>query len=110
MLKDKGLCAKYIIARKPAEAPVAERAIPTVIFHSDANIKRKFLRTWLKDYSLNDVDMREVIDWNYYKERLAGTILKILIIPAALQKVIFYYQYLFIIYYLYFRLIIHIQK
>ena len=31
--------------------------------------------------------MRDVIDWDYYKERLAGNILKIVIIPAAMQKV-----------------------
>jgi DNA polymerase epsilon subunit 1 len=87
MIKDKGLCTKYIIARKPLEAPVAERAIPTVIFHSDDVIRKKLLRKWLKDYTFEDIDMKEVIDWEYYKERLAGTILKILIIPAALQKV-----------------------
>ena len=31
--------------------------------------------------------MREVIDWEYYKERLAGNILKIIIIPAAMQRI-----------------------
>jgi DNA polymerase epsilon subunit 1 len=87
VIKDKGLCVKYIISKKPAEAPVAERAVPTIIFNSEPAIRKKFLRKWLKDFSLEDVDMREVIDWDYYKTRLAGTILKILIIPAALQKI-----------------------
>jgi DNA polymerase epsilon subunit 1 len=87
MVKDKGLCTKYIISKKPLEAPVAERSVPTVIFHSDFSIRKKLLRKWLKDYSIEDIDMRDVIDWDYYKERLAGTILKILIIPAALQKI-----------------------
>ena len=30
--------------------------------------------------------MRSIIDWNYYKERVSGTIQKIVTIPAALQK------------------------
>lgn len=88
IVKDKGLCAKYIISKKPLEAPVAERAIPTIIFMSDRNIKQKYLRKWLKDYEINsEIDMRDVIDWEYYKDRLAGTILKILIIPAIKQKI-----------------------
>lgn len=33
-----------------------------------------------------DFDMRSIIDWEYYKERVAGTIMKIVTIPAALQK------------------------
>ena len=87
LVKDKGLCTKYIISKKPIEAPVAERAVPTVIFQSDPAIKKKMLRKWLKDFTIDDIDMRDVIDWDYYKERLAGTVLKILIIPAALQKI-----------------------
>jgi DNA polymerase epsilon subunit 1 len=30
--------------------------------------------------------MRTFIDWDYYKERVSGTIMKIVTIPAALQK------------------------
>ena len=49
---------------------------------------KKLLRKWLKDYTLDkDVDMREVIDWEFYKERLAGKILIIVIIPAAMQRI-----------------------
>jgi len=88
IIKDKGLCAKYIISKKPLEAPVAERAIPTIVFMSDKAIKQKYLRKWLKDYEIDgNIDMRDVIDWDYYKDRLAGTILKILIIPALKQKI-----------------------
>lgn len=47
---------------------------------------KKFLRKWLKDQALQDFDMRTIIDWDYYKERVAGTIQKIVTIPAALQK------------------------
>ena len=80
------MVAKFIISKKPIDAKVAGRAIPTVIFECDPAIMRKFLKKWLNDNSLTDFDMRSIIDWNYYKERLAGTIQKIVTIPAALQK------------------------
>jgi DNA polymerase epsilon subunit 1 len=87
IVKDKGLCAKFIISKKPVDAKVADRAIPTVIFEeADENVQRKFLRRWLKDASHSDFNIRNIIDWDYYKERLAGTIQKIVTIPAALQK------------------------
>ena len=45
---------------------------------------KKFLKKWLKDNSMTDFNMRGIIDWNYYKERVSGTIQKIVTIPAAL--------------------------
>lgn len=82
--KDKGLCAKFIISKKPVEAKVADRAIPTVIFGAEENVMKKFIKKWCKDQGMTDFDMRSIIDWEYYKERLAGTIQKIVTIPAAL--------------------------
>jgi DNA polymerase epsilon subunit 1 len=86
IIKDKGLNVKFIISKKPIDAKVADRAIPTAIFDTDENIKKKFLKKWLKEPGLNDFDLRTIIDWDYYKERVAGTIMKIVTIPAALQK------------------------
>ncbi|KAG7753385.1 hypothetical protein KL911_002778 [Ogataea haglerorum] len=87
MVKDKGLACKYVIADRPIDAPITERAIPTAIFSSDIAVKRKYLRRWLVDPSLEDLDPRSIIDWDYYKERLASVIQKIITIPAALQGV-----------------------
>ncbi|GME94761.1 unnamed protein product [Ambrosiozyma monospora] len=87
MVKDKGLACKYIIADRPLNAPVTERAIPTAIFSSDIAVKSKYLRRWLADPSLEDFDPRSIIDWNYYRERLASVVQKIITIPAALQDV-----------------------
>ncbi|CCD25732.1 DNA polymerase epsilon catalytic subunit NDAI_0F04140 [Naumovozyma dairenensis CBS 421] len=87
MVKDKGLQCKYIISTKPFNAPVTERAIPVAIFSTDINIKRSFLRRWTMDRALDDFDIRTIIDWDYYRERLASTIQKIITIPAALQSV-----------------------
>ncbi|TID25518.1 hypothetical protein CANINC_002908 [Pichia inconspicua] len=87
MVKDAGLACKYVIAQKPIGSPVTERAIPTTIFSSELEVKSKFLRRWLRDPSLTDFDPRTIIDWGYYRERLASVVQKIITIPAALQGV-----------------------
>lgn len=81
------ISGKYIISKKPEGAPVTERAIPLAIFQSEPSIRRHYLRRWLKDNTMGDADIRDVLDWNYYIERLGGTIQKIITIPAALQGV-----------------------
>jgi DNA polymerase epsilon subunit 1 len=45
------------------------------------------LRRWLKSPSVTNFDIRTILDWDYYIERLGGTIQKIITIPAALQGV-----------------------
>ena len=86
MVKDKGLNCKYIIAAKPKNAPVTERAIPTTIFSADDQVKRFFLRKWLREEPI-DMNPRALIDWDYYLERLGSVVQKLITIPAALQKV-----------------------
>ncbi|GLG99117.1 DNA polymerase epsilon catalytic subunit [Gryllus bimaculatus] len=87
MVKDAGLACRYIISKKPEGAPVTERAIPLAIFQSQPSVMRHYLRKWLKDSSIYDVDIRDVLDWDYYIERLGGTIQKIVTIPAAMQGI-----------------------
>ncbi|KAK0098900.1 hypothetical protein PV326_000061 [Microctonus aethiopoides] len=87
MVKDAGLACKYIISKKPHGAPVTERAIPLAIFQSEPTITRHYLRKWLKDSSMQDFDIREILDWSYYIERLGNAIQKIITIPAAMQGI-----------------------
>ncbi|KAH8828165.1 hypothetical protein DL96DRAFT_1602053 [Flagelloscypha sp. PMI_526] len=87
MIKDKGLACKFIISAKPLGAPVTERAVPVAIFSADESVKRTYLRKWLKDNSLLTFDLRDILDWDYYIERLGGVIQKLITIPAAMQKV-----------------------
>ena len=87
MVKDTGLACKFIIARKPQGAPVTERAIPLAIFQSEESLKHHYLRKWLKDSGMQNFDIRDILDWNYYIERLGFTIQKIITIPAAMQGV-----------------------
>ncbi|KAF2714135.1 DNA polymeras-like protein epsilon [Pleomassaria siparia CBS 279.74] len=86
MTKDKGLACKYLISARPRHAPVTERAIPIAIFSAEEPIKRYFLRKWLRE-DPGDMDPRSILDWEYYRERLASVIQKLITIPAALQKV-----------------------
>lgn len=87
MVKDKGLSCRFIISRKPEGSPVTERAIPLAIFQTEDSVKRHYLRRWLKDASLSTFDIRDILDWQYYIERLNSCIQKIITIPAALQGV-----------------------
>lgn len=87
MVRDKGLSCRFIISTKPHGAPVTERAVPIAIFSAELSVKRHFLRKWLKDNSLTDFELRSILDWDYYIERLGSVIQKLITIPAALQKV-----------------------
>ena len=88
MVKDKGLACSFIISKKPEGAPVTDRAIPVAIFQAEEAVKKHFLRRWLKtgrgDVSFN---IRDILDWGYYIERLGAAIQKIITIPAAHQDV-----------------------
>ena len=87
MVKDKGLACKFIISAKPMGAPVTDRAVPVAIFSAEESVKRTYLRKWLKDNSLTNFDLRSILDWEYYIERLGSVIQKLITIPAAMQKV-----------------------
>ncbi|KAF8632650.1 hypothetical protein AX17_004783 [Amanita inopinata Kibby_2008] len=87
MVKDKGLACKFIISARPVGAPVTERAIPVAIFAAEENVKHTYLRKWLKDNNLSNFDLRSILDWDYYIERLGSVIQKLITIPAAMQKV-----------------------
>ena len=89
IVKDKGLNCKFIIAEKPHGSPVTERAIPTNIWKAEPAVMKHYIRKWLKSPGMDgdDFDIRNVLDWEYYRDRLGKTIQKIITIPAALQKV-----------------------
>jgi len=87
MVKNAGLACKLLIANKPVGAPTTERAIPTAIFSAEEGVKKHFLCKWLKDNGLDSFDVRSIIDWDYYVDRLGKTVQKIITIPAALQSI-----------------------
>ncbi|CAJ1349828.1 unnamed protein product [Effrenium voratum] len=87
MLQAEGISAHMLIANKPVGASCTERAIPVKIFFAEEDVKKVWLRQWLQDSSLTDFDMRSIIDWEYYKERLCAVFQKLISIPAAYQKI-----------------------
>ena len=87
MVKDKGLACKFVISAKPNGAPVTERAVPIAIFSAEEPVKRTYLRKWLRDPGLSNFDLRSILDWEYYIERLGSVIQKLITIPAAMQGV-----------------------
>ena len=90
MIKNKGLNCKYIVSRTPEGTPVTERAVPVEIFKAEEAVQMLYLKKWCHTSTLVDssVDIRSILDWNYYRERLGSTIQKIVTIPAAMQNVV----------------------
>lgn len=88
-MKGGGINCNYIITKKPHDTPVNERSIPILIFESSIEIRRKYLKIWLRESKLSDDDMslQNLVDWDYYIDRLSKTIQKLLVIPAASQRV-----------------------
>lgn len=84
-IKDKGLSCEYIVSREPPEKSVSDRCIPVMIFSAEASVRRHYLRRWTR--SNGDLDLRNVVDWEYYKKRIGNAVQKIITIPAALQGV-----------------------
>ncbi len=88
VIKGKGsLCCYYIISAYPISKPLNERAIPTKIFDADLETQKYFLYRWTgNDEFKESVDIRFVLDWDYYFERLATQIQKMICIPAVMQN------------------------
>jgi DNA polymerase epsilon subunit 1 len=70
------------------------------IFQAEEAIKHHYLKRWMKTSDLQSDDIRfcslsdcaltdssDILDWDYYIERLSSAIQKIITIPAAMQKV-----------------------
>uniref|UniRef100_A0A7I4XU50 DNA polymerase epsilon catalytic subunit n=1 Tax=Haemonchus contortus TaxID=6289 RepID=A0A7I4XU50_HAECO len=87
MVKDAGLACKFVISRHPIGAPVTDRAVPIAIFQAEEKVRCHYLRQWTKQPGLpaEKMNIRELLDWDYYIERLGSCIQKIITIPAALQ-------------------------
>lgn len=82
ILEEKLKC-EFIMSKYPLNTPVADRAIPVMIFKSaDKNI---FLKKWLK--TSNFSNLRDIIDWEYYRKRFVSILQRLIVIPAYLQQV-----------------------
>ncbi|KJH52429.1 hypothetical protein DICVIV_01406 [Dictyocaulus viviparus] len=87
MVKDAGLACKFVISRHPIGSPVTDRAVPVAIFQAEEKVKCHYLKLWTKQPCLTSdkMNIKELLDWDYYIDRLGSCIQKIISIPAALQ-------------------------
>lgn len=84
-VRDKGLVCNYVIAAHPEGVPTSGRAIPVAIFSTEPSVAATYLKRWCGTDVVPEV--RDIVDWNYYRERLGSAIQKIITIPAAMQRV-----------------------
>ena len=90
LLEGKGIKCSFVVAKKPNTSPLNERVIPISIFNiKEESIKMKFLRKWLKEPKLDvsQASLNEIVDWDYYIEKLSNTMQKMVTICAAYQGV-----------------------
>ncbi|CAG8498932.1 2908_t:CDS:10 [Diversispora eburnea] len=86
-VKANKLTCNFVISARPPGLPVSERVIPVAIFSAENDVKINFLRKWTADPNMDNFDVRNILDWNYYHERLGKTIQKLITIPAASQDI-----------------------
>lgn len=88
-IEDNNVSTQFIIASKPVGADVTFRAIPVQIFKTPLHTQIHYLSKWLDmKFPPNvPINVRDIIDWNYYKQKLETQILKLVIIPAIKQNI-----------------------
>ncbi|KAG9390447.1 DNA polymerase epsilon catalytic subunit A [Carpediemonas membranifera] len=85
-----GVTCKYIISRwaPDGEASTTSRAIPTLLWQLPLKAQEKWLLRWTKASIQGEAcDIRNIVDWDYYIQRISKQILKIVTIPAIKQGV-----------------------
>ncbi|EDO08465.1 DNA polymerase B exonuclease domain family protein [Babesia bovis T2Bo] len=86
-INDGNLCMSFLLVSHPSEAPRTARAIPIQSFMVEPGLRAQCLARWLKiqlSTALNS-GVRDILDWDYYREKLDTQMLKLVCIPAVLQ-------------------------
>ncbi|CAD2095637.1 DNA polymerase epsilon catalytic subunit A, putative [Plasmodium vinckei lentum] len=88
-IEDNNVSTQFIIASKPMGSDVTFRAIPIQIFKTNVETQIFYLSKWLGVQlpPNTPVNVRDIIDWDYYKQKLEVQILKLVIIPAIKQNI-----------------------
>jgi DNA polymerase epsilon subunit 1 len=87
VIKEQGLRCRFVIANVPRNGPITERAIPLPIFQSKQSIRNDYLRKWLPLSTVDNLHIREILNWNYNIDRLNSSIQKMIRIAAALENI-----------------------
>ncbi|SBT37586.1 DNA polymerase epsilon, catalytic subunit a, putative [Plasmodium ovale wallikeri] len=88
-VEDNNVSTQFIVASKPVGSDITFRAIPIQIFKTNVETQIFYLSKWLgmKFPPNAAVNVRDIIDWEYYKQKLEVQILKLVIIPAIKQNI-----------------------
>ncbi|KGG51540.1 DNA polymerase [Mitosporidium daphniae] len=83
------LTCAYVIANGSSNFSVAEKAIPVAIWSAESEVREFYLTSWIKSIGGNtsSLSLHDVLDWAYYKERFISLVLKLIVIPAAMQGI-----------------------
>lgn len=86
-----GETVRWIMSRYPKAVDAkSPRVIPTILFDADNNAFRKYLKRWIgydvRDGMSKEEVMVDILDWDYYLERLAKKVFNIVINPYEHQK------------------------
>jgi DNA polymerase elongation subunit (family B) len=82
---------QWIISKFPSNVgSITQRVIPTILFNADVATIRKYLKRWIgydcpEKFTTESI-MRDIIDWDYYLDRMAKKIHKIVLNPYSRQK------------------------
>ncbi|CAC9696379.1 DNA polymerase epsilon, catalytic subunit a, putative [Plasmodium sp. DRC-Itaito] len=88
-IEDNNVSTQFIVVSKPIGSDITFRAIPIQIFKTNIDTQIHYLSKWLgTKFPPNvPVNVRDIIDWDYYKQKLEVQILKLVIIPAIKQNI-----------------------
>lgn len=76
-----GLKCEYIICN--TKGSIANKAVPIQIFQCEPNKRDFYLNKWIKQTG----NIKDIIDWEYYRSRISNVILKIVVLPAIYQNI-----------------------
>lgn len=88
-LSEAPVSTQYLVVSLPAGTEKTGRAIPVQLLQAPEKIKQMYLQKWLhlspSDAAAVATNIRQVVDWEYYAERLDVQLQKIITIPALKQ-------------------------
>ena len=75
---------------KKSVSSISSRVVPTLVFDAPDRDKVRFLKRWIglkiPANTNNESLMKKLLDWDYYVERIASKVNKIVLRPWAKQK------------------------
>ncbi|KAL8432970.1 hypothetical protein Efla_001178 [Eimeria flavescens] len=88
-LTEAPVSTQYVVMALPAGAEKTSRAVPVQLLHAPEKTKQHYLQKWLQlsptDAAVISANIKQVVDWRYYAERLDVQLQKIITIPALKQ-------------------------